>query len=79
MTYEERQRYQEQRQRLVGLKERLSGQDAAAPVTRREALEILALLEEVAERLSPERWDRALEAVAEEAARRAEFLTTRRG
>lgn len=79
MTYEERQRYHEQRQALSDLRERMAAADPASPLTRGEALEILRLLEDVSERLSPERWDRALEAVAGEAARRAELLAARRG
>lgn len=79
MTYEERQRFRERRLELEALRARLEEGDPAAPISRREALEILSLLDWVAGRVSPERWDRALEALAEEAARRADVLTARRG
>lgn len=79
MTYEERNQYREQRLELEALRERLESGDLDAPVTRREVLEILSLLDRLAERMSPERWDRALEVLAEEAARRADALTARRG
>lgn len=78
MTWEERQRYQDGRERLDELRERLASQDPDAPVSRSEALEILDLLAVFAERMSPERWDRALEAIAHEAARRADVLAARR-
>ena len=78
MTWEERQRYQDGRERLDELRERLASQDPDAPVIRSEALEILDLLAVFAERMSPERWDRALEAIAHEAARRADVLAARR-
>jgi hypothetical protein len=79
MTYQERQQYREQRETLEELRERLATGDPAAPITRAEALELLALIEQLSERLSPERWDRTLELVAEEAARRADLLASRRG
>lgn len=71
MTYQERQRYQELRQRVDELQERLQAGDPDEPLRRGEAAEILALVDEAIQRMSPERWDRALDAVAEEAARRA--------
>ena len=55
MTWEERQRYQDGRERLDELRERLASQDPDAPVSRSEALEILELLAVFAERMSPER------------------------
>jgi hypothetical protein len=60
------------------LKEKLAGGSPEEPLTRDEALEILDLLELFADRMSPERWDRALEAIAHEAARRADMLVARR-
>ncbi len=78
MTWEERKRYQDGRDRLEELRDRLAGEPADAPLSRAEALEILDLLEAFAERMSPERWDRALEAIAHEAARRADVLAARR-
>ena len=71
MTYEERQRYRELRDRVEALEERLSRGEAEAPMTREEGRELLRLLEAAVERMSPERWDRAMEAIATEAARRA--------
>lgn len=71
MTYQDRKRYQELRSRVEELRGTLEARPAEEPLTRGEALEILALLEAAIERVSPERWDRALEAVATEAARRA--------
>ncbi|MGW8284045.1 MAG: hypothetical protein ACWGON_12160 [Gemmatimonadota bacterium] len=78
MTWEERQRYQEGRSRLEELRARLADEPADGPLSRGEALEILDLLESFAERMSPERWDRALEVIADEAARRADHLAARR-
>jgi hypothetical protein len=78
MTYEERMQYHESREKLAALKAELESGDSAAPVSRGHALEILALLEAFAERLSPERWDRTLEVIADEAARRADILAARR-
>jgi hypothetical protein len=78
MTWEERQRYQEGRTRLDELRDRLADGSSAEALTRGEAIEILDLLEVFAERMSPERWDRALEAIAHEAARRADLIAARR-
>jgi hypothetical protein len=78
MTYEERQRYAETRERVAELRERIAAGHPEEPLTRAEALELLDLLEGLAERVSPERWDRALEAIANEAARRADMLAARR-
>lgn len=78
MTWEERQLYQAGKTRLDDLRARISEGSPEASLTRGEALEILDLLELFAERMSPERWDRALEAIAHEAARRADLLVARR-
>jgi hypothetical protein len=78
MTWEERQRYQEGRARLDELRDRLASGSPAEALTHGEAIEILDLLEVFAERMSPERWDRALEAIAHEAARRADLIAARR-
>jgi len=78
MTYEERARYHEGREKLAALRAELESGDPSGRITRAEALEILGLLEFFADRVSPERWDRALEAIAEEAARRADILAARR-
>ena len=71
MTYEDRQRYRDLQDRVTDLRERLEEGDAERPVTAAEALQLLELVETSMERMSPERWDRALEVVAREAARRA--------
>lgn len=71
MTYEERQQYRELRDRVEALEERLSRGEGEAPMTREEGRELLRLLEAAVERMSPERWDHAMEAIASEAARRA--------
>jgi hypothetical protein len=71
MTYQERQRYRKLRDELDELRETLAEGDPEEALTRGEALEILGLVDAAIERMSPERWDRALDAVAEEAARRA--------
>jgi hypothetical protein len=78
MTWEERQRYQEGRARLDELRDRLANGSPEEALTHGEAIEILDLLEVFAERMSPERWDRALEAIAHEAARRADLIAARR-
>lgn len=71
MTYEDRQRYRDLQERVTDLRERLEEGVAERPVTAAEALELLELVEASIERVSPDRWDRALEVVAQEAARRA--------
>lgn len=78
VTWEERKLYQDGRARIQELKDRLDDGAANDALTRGEALEILELLELFADRMSPERWDRALEAIANEAARRADMLVARR-
>lgn len=71
MTYLERQQHRDLRERASTLEDRLKEGDPDAPVTREEARELLELVDAALERLSPERWDRVMEVVAEEAARRA--------
>lgn len=71
MTYEERQRYRQLRDEVEELRDRLDEGEPDRPVTRGEAIEILDLVDAAIERMSPERWDHALDAVAREAARRA--------
>ena len=78
MTWEERQRYQDGRTRLDEPRDRLADGSPEEALSRGEAIEILDLLEVFAERMSPERWDRALEAIAHEAARRADMMAARR-
>lgn len=71
MTYEERQQYRQLREEVDALRERIDAGDPDEPLTRAEALEILSLVDAAIDRMSPERWDRALEAIVTEAARRA--------
>ena len=78
MTYEERQRFQEKREQAEALREQLAQGDAERPLTRAQGLDLLTLIEFVLQTASPERWDQALEVVAEEAARRADTLASRR-
>lgn len=70
MSYEERMVYREGREKLAELRASLDSGEPDAGITRAEALAILDVLDVLAERISPERWDQALEAVAHEAARR---------
>jgi len=62
--------YREGREKLAELRATLDSGEPDAGITRAEALAILDVLDVLAERISPERWDQALEAVAHEAARR---------
>lgn len=71
MTYEERQRYQQLREDVDALRERLQAKDADEPLSREEGLALLDLVDSAIDRMSPQRWDKALDAVAREAARRA--------
>jgi hypothetical protein len=64
--------YQEGREKLAELRANLDAGDSDDGITRAEALLILDLLDVFAERISPERWDRALEVIAHEAARRVD-------
>ncbi len=70
MSYEERMLYREGREKLAELRATFDSGEPGAGITRAEALAILDVLDVLAERISPERWDQALEAVAHEAARR---------
>lgn len=78
MTYEERQQHKELRDRLDALRDRIAEGAPDEPLTREEGRELLGLLEAALERQSPERWDRAMDAIAEEAARRAGALALSR-
>lgn len=71
MTYEDRERHRVLVDRLAALRDRLEAGEPAAPVTREEALALVELLDEIADRLSPQRMDRLMETVADEASRRA--------
>ena len=71
MNYEERLRYRELVERAETLRERLAEGEGGAPVTREEGRELAGLLAEALSKLSPERFDRMMETIAQEAARRA--------
>lgn len=71
MTYLERQQHRALKERAQELRERLEAGDEDEPLTRGEAVELVELIEGTLDRSSPERWDNALEVIAEEAARRA--------
>jgi len=74
VTYEDRVRHRELVERMADLRARLDLGTETDPVTRGEARELMALLEEILSGLGPERWDRMMETMAEEAARRAASL-----
>lgn len=71
MTYEERQQHRALVEKAEELRQHLEEGRGEAALTRDEALQLVDLVEGALERTSPERWDNALEVVAEEAARRA--------
>lgn len=72
VTYEDRMSYKEGREKLAELRANLDSGDSNGAITRAEALLILDLLAAFVERVSPERWDQALEVIAHEAARRVD-------
>ncbi|TFG66840.1 MAG: hypothetical protein E4H28_00580 [Gemmatimonadales bacterium] len=72
MSYEERMLYKQGREKLAELRATLDSGDTECGITRGEALAILDVLDSLAEQISPERWDQALEAIAHEAARRVD-------
>ncbi|MFV1985792.1 MAG: hypothetical protein ACC682_00810 [Gemmatimonadota bacterium] len=74
MTYEDRMRHRDLVERSAALVEQLGEGDEWASVTRGEARELAALIQELIGELSPERWDHVMEAVVNEAARRAGSL-----
>jgi hypothetical protein len=71
MTYLECQQHRALGERAEELRERLEEGDPEEPLTRAEAVDLVELVEGALDRTSPERWDNALEIIAEEAARRA--------
>ena len=78
MTYEDRERHHALVERMATLRESLEAREPDAPVTRDEALELVAFLEEIADRLSPQRMDRLMETIVDEASRRAGALAPSR-
>ena len=79
MTYQDRLKHRDLTDRAAALRERLSEGDAWEAVTREEGREIVALLDEVVAQLSPERRDRMMEAVVDEAAHQIAPLVGFRG
>jgi hypothetical protein len=78
VTYEDRVLHRELVERTTELRERLAAGDDDAPVTRAEAREMASLIEELLAQLAPERRDRMMESMADEAARRAASLAPMR-
>ena len=78
MTYENRLKHRELVERSTALLESLEQGDEWASLSRGEARELASLVSEVIGQLSPERWDHMMEAVVDEAARRAGSLAPTR-
>lgn len=70
-NYEERLRHRELLECATDLRRRLEGRDGESPMRCEEGVELAAILEATLTEISPERWDRVMEAIAGEAARRA--------
>ncbi|WP_420462255.1 hypothetical protein [Candidatus Palauibacter sp.] len=70
MNYEERLRHRDLTERATRLREQLEEGDGGALLGRAEGRELVALLEETLAQISPERWDRIMEAIVDEATRR---------
>ena len=75
MTYEERLRHRDLLERAADLRRRLADEDGDSPMQREEGRELAAILEATLTEIGPERWDRVMEVVASEAARRAGAAT----
>lgn len=71
MTYEERLQHRDLEDRSALLRERLGEGEEWSPITRGEARELVLIVEAMLAQLSPERWDRMMAMVVEEATRRA--------
>lgn len=76
MSYEERQRYRELREKLDALKQMLAEADQEEPLTRAEAARMLELVEAALEGVSPERLDHLMEVIAGEVMRRVGGMPT---
>ena len=70
MTYEERLRHRDLLERASDLRRRLAREDGDALMRREDGRELAAILEATLTDIGPERWDRVMEMVASEAARR---------
>ena len=75
MTYEERQRYQELRERLDELKAELAESAPDEALTKGEARLLLELIEAALDAASPERRDNLMEVIASEITRRVGGMT----
>ncbi len=71
MTYEERMQHRDLVDRSAELRARFAEGDDQTPITRADARELVKILEEILVQLSPERWERAMETMVEEAGRRS--------
>ena len=71
MSYEERLRHRDLVERATDLRRRLELEDGDTPMRRDEGRELAAILEATLTEIGPERWDRVMEMIASEAARRA--------
>ena len=71
MSYEERLRHRDLLERATELRKRLELEDGGSAMRREEGRELAAILEATLTEVGPERWDRVMEVVASEAARRA--------
>ena len=71
MTYEERVKHRDLVERLTRLRLRIEEGEGSSPLTREEARELVAIVEETVASSSPERLDRLMETVVEEATFRA--------
>ena len=71
MNYEDRLRHRDLTDRATRLRERLEADKGAAPLRGEDGRELVALVEETLALISPERWDRVMEMIVDEAARRS--------
>ncbi|WP_419162067.1 hypothetical protein [Candidatus Palauibacter sp.] len=71
MNYEERLRHRDLVERAARLRHALEQEDAGPVLRREEGCELVEILEETLAQISPERWDRVMQAIVDEATRRA--------
>jgi hypothetical protein len=71
MTYEDRIKHRDLVERLTRLRERIQEGEDSSALTRAEAGELVAIVEETVANSSPERLDRIMETVVDEATLRA--------
>ena len=75
MTYEERLRHRGLVERLTQLRERLQEGEDSSALTREEARELVAIVEETLVQISPERFDHIMETILDEATFRVGTLS----